>query len=345
MMTSATPVQLRKPRTDSSPLWDVVLGLLPQRTLLLAYDLKLFPFLAEQPHSIAEIGVAFQLDDRAVFAILSVLRSIGLVTEQAGQYSLTPLAEDYCLESSPTYLGGYLDWVIGRDSLVSFANFKESILSGGKTVDRGEEFFNAFAEQATLARSFSYAMHGHSMGSALAWPELIDLSQYKRFLDIGGGSGAHAISAVHQWPNLQATVLDLPAVCEVAQEFISRYGLDSQINTHSSDIWQEPFPVADVHFYADIYHDWSPEQGRFLTQKSFDRLPSGGRLIIHEMLYNDSKSGPLTVANYNLGMLLSMKGQQYSGRELSTLLSKVGFLDVEVIPTTGYWSIVTGCKP
>ncbi|MDB9516907.1 methyltransferase [Roseofilum reptotaenium CS-1145] len=342
MMTSATCVQIHKPHTDDQPLWDLILGYLPQRVLLLAHDLKLFPLLAQQPRSIAEICQSLNIESRPAFAMLSVLVSVGLVEEQAGNYSLTPLAEDYLLASSSTYVGGVLDSMIANDTVVfSFESLKRAVLTNSPQF----QGFETFEQQMDLARLFTRSMHSHSMAAALAWPKAIDLSGYKQLLDIGGGSGTHSITAILKWSALKAIVLDLQPVCEVAKEFIAQYGLENRIQTHSSNMWEEQFPVADCHFYADIYHDWTPEKGRFLTQKSFDSLPSGGRLIIHEMLYNDSKFGPQTVANYNFTMLVTMQGQQYSGRELSTLLSEVGFVDVEVIPTTGYWSIVTGCKP
>jgi hypothetical protein len=44
-------------------------------------------------------------------------------------------------------------------------------------------------------------------------------------------------------------------------------------------------------------------------------------------------------------MLLWTEGQQYSGVELSAMLTEAGFTDIEVKPTFGYWSIVTGRKP
>jgi hypothetical protein len=110
-------------------------------------------------------------------------------------------------------------------------------------------------------------------------------------------------------------------------------------------MWHEPFPAADLHLYSWIYHDWPPEKCRWLTQKSFESLPPGGRIIIHEMLYNDDKTGPFTVAACNIGMLWGTEGQEFSGRELSEMLSEAGFREIEVKPTWGYWSIVTGQKP
>ena len=44
-------------------------------------------------------------------------------------------------------------------------------------------------------------------------------------------------------------------------------------------------------------------------------------------------------------MLMYIPGEQYSGRELSTMLTDAGFRDIEVKPTFGYWSVATGLKP
>jgi hypothetical protein len=44
-------------------------------------------------------------------------------------------------------------------------------------------------------------------------------------------------------------------------------------------------------------------------------------------------------------MFMWTEGQQFSGKELSLMLQEAGFIDVDVIPTFGYWHIVTGRKP
>src|SRR5262249_36786907 len=100
-----------------------------------------------------------------------------------------------------------------------------------------------------------------------------------------------------------------------------------------------------VHFYSFIYHDWTPEKCRFLTEKSFATLPSGGHIMIHEMLYNDEKTGPFPIAAFSMIMLGWTEGEQYSGAELSTMLCDAGFSNIQQTPTSGYWSIVHGQKP
>lgn len=329
-----------------SPLWDIIYGHAAYRALLVAHDLKIFPILEKKRCQLAEIAEELKIHNRSAKAILDVLASSKLLQLEDGYYSLTPLAKEYLLETSHTYFGGVLDIMMANDRAVaSVDSLKKAVLTNSPQLYNSEKPFDTHEEQVELARNFTYAMHGHSMAPALVWPELIDLSGYKLLLDIGGGSGAHAIGATLKWSQLRAIVLDLLPVCEVVPEFTMRYGLEARIGTDASDMWSEPFPAADIHFYSDIYHDWSPEKGRFLTEKSFDSLPSDGRIVIHEMLYNDDQTGPFTVAASNMQMLVTMEGQQYSGQELSEMLTEAGFTDIEVKPTLGYWSIVTGCKP
>jgi hypothetical protein len=110
-------------------------------------------------------------------------------------------------------------------------------------------------------------------------------------------------------------------------------------------MWADPFPSADVHFYSNIFHDWPPEKCRFLSEKSFASLEPGGRIILHEMLYNDDKTGPLAASGLSAGMLAWTTGTQYSGAELVEMLTDAGFRDIEEKPTFGYYSIVAARKP
>ena len=340
-----TSQAIRKPQTDEGILWDIILGGFAHRLLLVAHNLKLFSLLATQPLTAVKVAEALNIQIRPTNALLTFCTSVGILDLNENYYSLTPLAQTYLLESSPTYFGSFLELNIANDAIFSFDKLKNAVLTNSSQVYDNGKLFQSHEEQEKLAQVFTHAMHGHSMGAALAWSSSIDLSKYQILLDIGGGSGAHAIAATLKWLNLQAIVLDMAPVCKVAEELIASYSLQSRVKAYVSNMWDDPFPLADIHFYGDIYHDWSPEKGRFLTQKSFDALESGGRIIIHEMLYNEQKTGPVAVANYNIAMLLWTEGQQYSTLEISTMLSEVGFNNIEIKPTFGYWSIVTACKP
>lgn len=332
-------------RTPTFSLTDISAGLHGWPAVLVAHELRLFPLLAERSRTVHEVSESLKIPRRSAEALLSITASIGFVARHEDQYSLTPVAEDYLLPNSPGYFGSYLDLMVQNHSTFSFENIRNAVLTGEPQAYGGSEIFKAHAEQAEAALAFTRGMHGVSMGPARAWPEVIDLARHRLMLDVGGGSGAHSIGALLKWPHLRAVILDLACVCKIGHEIAAQYGVQERIQTDTADFWNDPYPQADLHFYGMIYHDWPPEKCSLLTRKSFDSLPSGGRIIIHEKLFNDDKTGPFSVAAENVAMLVWVQGQEFSGLELSEMLIKAGFGQVEVKPTLGYWGIVTGLKP
>lgn len=336
---------IRKPRTDDRPIWDIFLAARGYQAVLVAHELGLFPLLAERPRELREICDSLRIARRPAEALLAIAISLGLARLDGDRYSLTELAEDYLLQESPTYFGRVFDLTLANPALYSVEALKNAILTDAPQTYGGVDIWQSHQRRAERAQAFTLAMHSTSMGPALAWPAMVDLGAYRTMLDIGGGSGAHSIGAASAWPNLSPLVFDLGPVCELTRRFAARYGLEGRIGAHPGDMWRDPFPPAEVHFYSMIFHDWPPDRCCLLTRKSFESLPAGGRIIIHEMLFNDDRTGPFAVAAENIATLLWVPGQQHSGRELSAMLSHSGFADVEVKSTFGYWSIVTGRKP
>jgi hypothetical protein len=322
---------------------DIELGICGYMAVMIGHKLGLFSFLGGGPRTLPEVCQALSIARRPAEALLNVSLSLDLLQKQGEYYALSPLAEDYLLETSPTYFGGVLDLDLAAP--YSFESLEKAVLTDAQQVYGGGDWVKSHEERADAARTFTRAMHGYSVGPALAWPAALDLSEHRLMLDIGGGSAAHCMGAVQTWPDLQAITFDIAPVCEVALEFISRQGLQNRIRAHVGDMWHDPFPAADLHFYSMIFHDWPADRCRLLSRKSFESLEPSGRIIVHEMLYDDDKTGPFTVAAFNFMMVFATEGEQYSGRELTAILAEAGFTDIEVKPTFGYWSIVTGRKP
>jgi len=238
-MSQHDSVAIRRPRTDERPLWDLIVATFGGEALLVAHHLKLFPLLAQQPRTLSEVCEALKIVPRPATALLTLCVAAGLLHVHDGCYSLTPLAEEYLLDSSPTSFGGFLDMVIAVDSSggYSFESVKKAVLTNSPQLFGGGDVFKSLEEQADLTRGFTRAMHGHSMGAALVWPEVVDLAAHRLLLDIGGGSGAHCIGVTLRWPHLQAIVYDLAPVCEVAEEFIAHHGLQGRIRPQAGDMW------------------------------------------------------------------------------------------------------------
>ena len=325
---------IRKAHTDDRPLWDLMAAGRGYTALLIAHDLKLFEFLGERPRTLADICAALKLADHPAAALLTMLQALSLVQAQNGHYVLTPLAADALVETSPTYVGWYLDREIANEAVFSFRSLKDALVNDLPLTQHNDRHM------------FIRAMHSMSMGAALSWPKALDLAAHHLLLDIGGGSGAHSIGATLHWPHLQAVVFDRDAeTLTMAQEFIEQYGVGARVRTQMGDMLNEPLPLADLHLFSAIYHHWSGERGRVLSAKSFASLPSGGRIIIHERPYEETHDAPLAVVALTMLALMRGEGGRYSSHDYAGMLSDAGFVDIEAKPTAGYWSIITGRKP
>jgi ubiquinone/menaquinone biosynthesis C-methylase UbiE len=340
------------PRAKALPahdgrLWEILAGIFSYPAFLVAHQLGLFELLSERPLTLQEVESAKGLKRRPAEALLALCASLGFLEKVRGRYALTALARAYLLESSPSYFGHFLDGVTRLSPLFSVESIRRAVETDAPQSDLAsdENQFAALGWQAERAAMFTRSMHSLSMGPATAWPAKLDLSRNRAMLDVGGGSGAHSIGALSRWPKLRAIVMDAAPVCEVAREFAERAAMAARIATHVADMWKNPFPSADLHFYSMIFHDWPAERCRFLARKSFEALPPGGRIVVHEILFNDDRTGPFVTAGFNVNMLTLMKGEQYSGCEISEFLTEAGFRRIQVKPTFGYWSIVTGIKP
>jgi len=210
----------------------------------------------------------------------------------------------------------------------------------------GDDVFKSHEIQINRAKEFTRAMHSLSMAPALYWPDLVDFSQYRSMLDIGGGSGAHSIGMLSRWEHMSSIVFDLAPVCDVCDEYIQEYGLYKKMRCERGDMWNDDFPDADIHFYSNIFHDWPYEKCQYLSQKSYKVLPTGGKIIIHETLLNNDRMGPFPASAASIGMLRWTKGgKQFSRSEITQLLSSIGFANISISETGyNYFSIVVAEK-
>jgi hypothetical protein len=341
--TDGAKTPMRKPFADDRAVCDLTESVTGAFGVAIAHDLGVFRALRERPRTAAEVGEELGLDRRPCAMLLTICVAAGLAAVAQGRYALTPLAADYLVEESPYYAGDLFRLWSAEESPFAMRALRRAIVRrDGGAADRS--WIERHDGDPAEARAFTKMMHGHSMAAARAWPEKIDLSGHARLLDLGGGSGAHAIGAALRWPHLEAVVLDLPSVCASAEEYVDRYGLRDRVRVAPADFWRDAWPEADVHFFSDVFHNWTAAECRLLARRSFDQLPRGGSIAIHEMLLDDDGTGPFTVAASSLAMLAWCGGQQYTAAELAEMLADAGFDSIAAVPSFGYWSLVTGRK-
>lgn len=336
---------LEPPTCDDRPIWDAWMSAYQFPVLCVAVECGLFSIVARGPSTAAEIADALALGPRATEALLGVLAGMDFLSQHAGRFSLTDVSRNFLLPDSPYYWSGMLTLV--RDVPTTYSALRQA-LERDRPIAYGEQenIFEEHELNPEQAKVFTAAMHSHSFPPAMGMARAIDFSGVGRVLDVAGGSGAYSIALAQRYPEMRCTVMELPVVCRLAEDYLATYGVREHVDTLGADMFKQPWPTGyDGVLFANIFHDWDGEHCRALCRRSFDCLPSGGRIYIHEVLLGDNKDGPLVATSFSVTMMLFNKGKQFTFAELEGLLSEAGFRDIWVQPTYGYYAVVSGTKP
>jgi O-methyltransferase domain/Dimerisation domain len=343
------------PTTDDRRIWDLFLSGTYQAAIVAADDAGIFASLNEAPATINALAGRLDYDERATGILLRLLASLGLLLPHEERFHLTSLARLYLLKSSPYYWGemmrvGVSAW--HRETLMAKLRQRGSADAAGPEgaptasgEGRSIDGWAAGHVPIEQARDVAARMHAHSLPAAIAAAQQYEFKDMHRVLDVGGGSGCFMIAMAQAHPHLRCTVMDLPTMCNVAQDYIKSGEVTNRVDTIAVDMFRQPWPPGyDAVFFSNVWHDWNFRTCWKLAERAFEILPRGGRILLHEMLIDDDGSGPTTAAAFSMLMLLATQGQQFTFAELRTILESAGFTGVETVNTYGYYSITTGYK-
>src|SRR3954451_9065665 len=222
--------------------------------LLTAHKLQIFKLFETEALTTDEAANRLGIPNRPMEILLTTLAAHRFLSKSGDRFELKALARTYLLESSPTYLGGMLDFAVATHAMCTVENLEVCARSDRSLAYGRGDMFQEHAEQLARAHVFTQAMHSQSIAPAMAWPKKLDLSTYKIMLDIAGGSGAHAIGALQNWPRLKATVYEMPPVSGFVNEYAEKYNMLDRLGSVTGDMWKDPLPPADLHFYSQVFH-------------------------------------------------------------------------------------------
>lgn len=310
-------------------------------TTVAALDLELFTKISEganEPVELAEkIGIPVESTERLMIACAATK----LLEKKGDKYVNAPDVEKYLVKTSPTYFGDWLKWTIKRE----YDNWKD-IANRLRPPRKG---YYVTKDDPQAARGFTVAGYNSAISMAHKLAREFNFSDYKLFLDLGGGSGAYSIAAAQRHPNLKAIVFDFPNVCEVAEEYIAEAGVSDRVKTQPGDFYYDELPRgADLISYITPLQSYDKDEVQFLINKAFAAVEPGGGIIILDYMLNDDKTGPMEPAFVHLtgGISQTNPGRVNTGAEFCEYLSKAGFVDIEVSEfVPGHIGKVTAKKP
>jgi acetylserotonin N-methyltransferase len=337
-----------QPAVDPSIILDLLEAFRRSKTLFAALSLGVFDTLESGARSSAELARILKLDPGALERLLDACVGLQLLKRCGSLYENTPAATAYLCKRSPSSLTGYLSY---SNAILwkMWANLEDAVREGSnrwqQTFGWDGPIFSSFFKTEAAMREFLMGMHGQGLLSSPQVVTTFDLSRFHRLVDLGGATGHLTIAACERYPNLHGIVFDLPETGALAREIISTSRASDRIDVIAGDFFVDDLPEGDLYALGRILHDWTETKCLALLERIFDRLPSGGALLIAEKLLNEDKSGPRWALMQNLGMLLYTEGKERTLSEYTSLLAQIGFTEVQGATTTSLIDAVLAVKP
>lgn len=305
----------------------------------------LFDRLAPGPLSFAELQGILGLADRPLNVLLTALRAMGALERLPdGRLDLTASAREQLVRTSPYYMGDYFSLAADSPGVLEGVRLlRGNRPKGSDDADGGGVGFiyrdgiRSAMDSAAMARHFTLALSGRARNVAPVLAAQLPLKGATLLADVGGGTGLYSIAFLRANPDLRAVVLDRPEVLRVAEEFRSGSGVADRLELRSGDLFTDPVPAGtDVVLLSNILHDWDVAECRAIVRRCAEALPTGGRLVIHDVFLDDDLGGPLPIALYSAALFSVTEGRAYSVAEYSGWLREAGLQPIERIPTLAH---------
>jgi hypothetical protein len=289
-----------------------------------ALDLRLFTAVASGAADVESVAVACDLTPLNADRLVTCCLALDLLRrDDTGGLVNAPDVQRFLVRDQPGYAGPWMRFT--RPDVAGWMNLTE-LLRRHDPPDRLGMYRDLTVE---AARSYHEATASVGMGAGRRFCRHVDLTGRRMLLDLGGGSGAYAITAVSTFPGLRATVFDLPPVVVVTREFTDRAGVSDLVDTVGGDFTADPFPACDAVVMASNLPIYDEPTIAAVVAKAFGALDPGGEMhLIGEMLHDDGV-GPLDAALWGMQEALYHSGGKAHRRDqVRGYLEAAGFVDV-----------------
>lgn len=269
---------------------DTFIGtLVAARALKTAFELRLVDHLAGGGvGSEAALVRAMDVDAQGLKFLLALLDANGVTERRRGAVALTEAFSDVLryrdlLEAKLDFAGALIN---------DYADGFTDLVRGPERFAGSSRLYELFDYRRCLVDTFDNWQRTRgwmrlttalTRYEARALLQLYDASGHRKLLDVGGNSGELALQACRRNPQLQATVADLPLVCDIGLEHVLGEPEHPRIRFLPRDVRTDPLPAGhDAICFKSMLHDWPESDALGFLDKAATAVEPGGTLVIFE---------------------------------------------------------------
>jgi ubiquinone/menaquinone biosynthesis C-methylase UbiE len=285
-----------------------------------------------------DVAKKINANARATERLMNALCAMGILKKVHGKFYNSDLSAKYLVEGKPDFMGNLYHT---NNLWDTWSYLTASVRQGGSF--KGDQNTE---EKDDWVESFIAAMHYRGVHQGKILSMMIDLTNVKTMLDVGGGSAAFSMEFVKKNPTIKATVFDLPYVIPLSKKYVDEAGLINNFGFIEGDYLTKDFlGPYDLILLSAIVHINSYEQNKMLIKKCADALNENGMIIINDFIMNDDRTQPAYGALFALNMLVGTEcGDTYTEKEMREWFESAGLTKIERKNTSFGSDLMIGIK-
>ncbi len=312
-------------------IMQTAMGFMAAKHLFAANDLGVFEALGQGPANLDELAARTSVPRRTLRISVDAMVALGFVVREGDTYKNGPVAATFLAGRTPADLRPFLRmW--DRISYSAWSHLEGCLRTDTATptdLDAGNrDVFLAGVEAVTA-------------GPAHALAASYDFSGHKRLLDLGGGTGSISCAIANRYPDITATIFDLPRVVPMTRERLAALGLSSRIVAADGDLLQGGYPRDhDVVLLANIVHYFDGERNRAVLRHAREAMATGSRLLALDFWTDASHTQPVAAAMMAGEFAVQLGGDVYSVDDFRGWLEATGWRYIEHRQLAGPFSLI-----
>lgn len=327
----------RVPATTAGRLRELGMSLGFAAQVRAAARLGVADALGDEPCPAAELAATLDADPDALDRLLRALTTHGVFVETTpGQYAHTDLSRQL-REDHPASLKYLMLWLTAPSTWQVWPRLDEAVRTGKPAFPEiyGQDIFTYLStSDPESAEVFDRAMTQASRISSDRVVDILDMTDVRTVVDVGGGQGYLAATLLRRYPQVHAVLQDLDTVVAGALPEICEGGvLADRCRVVGGDCRVEVPAGADLYVFRNVL-DWDDEStlAALRTVRRCGR--PGGRVVVVQAVLDGTPELTFITA-MDLLLLLNIGGKKHTGRGLARLVDMAGLLPGEVEPVPG----------
>jgi SAM-dependent methyltransferase len=297
------------------------------KVLQSAVELGVFELLSDRSAGIDEIRAELGVAHRLFKEFLDALVGLDLLEVEDGRYRNSPLAAEFLVATSPTYLGGTARQH-ARLHFHAWAQLTEALRDGkakSAIAQQGPLAYPKHYEDLERARQVMMHMDAHNGFTADELARKIDWSRYKSFVDVGGARGNVASRIAKAHSHLRGGVFDLPALRPLFDELVRSASTADRVTFHGGDFFADPIPESDVVILGHVLPDWPVADRQELVRRAYKAVRPGGAVVLYDAMIDPDERAPEVLLQRINHTMIRDDSSAYSIQEAREYLEAAGF--------------------